>query len=68
MASSTASLLLSALLLPAVKGDTFSYVQPLDTKILSQYGNVDPVYPSRESISALVCQVYRLADMKLQQT
>ncbi|PSS00679.1 beta-glucosidase-related glycosidase [Coniella lustricola] len=46
MASSTASLLLSALLLPAVKGEAFSHVQPLNTTILGQYGYVDPVYPS----------------------
>lgn len=44
------SLLLSAaLLLPAVRGQ-FSYVQPLNTTILGQYGHVEPHYPSRESL------------------
>lgn len=47
MASSAVSLLLSALLLPAVKGQDFSYVQPLDTVILGQYEHSEPVYPSR---------------------
>lgn len=27
--------------------DAFSYVQPLDTVILNQYGSSEPVYPSR---------------------
>lgn len=48
MASSAASLLLSALLLPSVRGDVFSHVQPLDTVILGQYNHSEPVYPSRE--------------------
>ncbi|KAF3767937.1 family 3 glycoside hydrolase [Cryphonectria parasitica EP155] len=53
MASSAAALLLSALLVPAVKADTvFSHVQPLNTTILGQYGFSDPVYPSPNTTGA----------------
>lgn len=54
MASSALSLLLAAALylFPSVQGDsTFSYVQPLDTTILTQYGSSPPVYPSRTSLA-----------------
>jgi beta-glucosidase len=58
MAFARALLLSSLLLAPAVQGqnfggssrddDAFSYIQPENTTILTQYGSSPPVYPSRK--------------------
>lgn len=66
MAASFLSVLLSgSTLLSAVRGqdftggggrdeDAFSYVQPLDTVILTEYGSSPPVYPSRMSSYSVI--------------
>jgi beta-glucosidase len=58
-ASILSSLLAGSALLNAVNAqnfggsgreeDAFSYIQPLDTKILTEYGSSPAVYPSRKS-------------------
>jgi hypothetical protein len=38
--------------------DAFSYIQPVDTVILTEYGSSPAVYPSRKSSNSLVFEAF----------